>query len=258
MAKWHYYNENGEKIGPIRGRDLTRLVREGTVTQNTRVEDENGRVALAKNVTGLPFHETTNPDTLSSETSSVMLSPPAEVNPFTASMPATANPFAAPMPVAINPFTTSLSENYTAIPQSVHVPIVEEPRRSFGEMVASAAKSLMNFLASIVAFVLVLLLCVFVAWLLWWLWSVTQDPPREREVDRVPPATIPSDEQANTPPPSKRPTTNAVPIHPDNDGPVIVPRPARRTPSVQREQVIRQLGQPPARTQTPNRPTQSR
>ena len=54
MAKWHYYNENGEKIGPLRGRDLKQLAQQGTVTPNTRVEDENGCTALAKNVTGLP------------------------------------------------------------------------------------------------------------------------------------------------------------------------------------------------------------
>jgi len=57
MAKWHYYNENGERVGPIRGRDLKQLAQQGVITPSTRVEDENGRTALAKNVTGLPFYE---------------------------------------------------------------------------------------------------------------------------------------------------------------------------------------------------------
>ena len=57
MANWYYYDENGEKIGPIKGRDLNRLAKEETITPETRVEDENGRTALAKNVKGLPFYE---------------------------------------------------------------------------------------------------------------------------------------------------------------------------------------------------------
>ena len=58
MANWYYYNENGEKIGPIRGRDLKQLVQQGTITRETLVEDENGRTALANNVRGLTFSET--------------------------------------------------------------------------------------------------------------------------------------------------------------------------------------------------------
>ena len=52
-----YYNESGEKIGPIRGRELKALAQQGTITPNTRVEDERGRTALAKQVTGLTFPE---------------------------------------------------------------------------------------------------------------------------------------------------------------------------------------------------------
>ena len=60
MANWYYYNENKEKIGPIRGRELRELVRQGTITPTTVIEDETGRKALAKHVTGLEFPETVN------------------------------------------------------------------------------------------------------------------------------------------------------------------------------------------------------
>ena len=58
MANWHYYNENREKIGPITGSDLKRLVQQGTVTPETFVEDPTGRTGLAKDVKGLKFADT--------------------------------------------------------------------------------------------------------------------------------------------------------------------------------------------------------
>jgi len=95
MAKWHYYNEGGEKIGPVRGRELKALAQQGTVTPETTVEDENGRIALAKNVTGLTFYEAAQ-----SEMSSVIVPPSAEANPFSAATPAANNPFATHSPFA--------------------------------------------------------------------------------------------------------------------------------------------------------------
>jgi len=80
MANWHYYSESGEKIGPVRGRELKRLVEQGTITQETVVEDDNGRTALAKNVKGLTFPEMVQP----------------EPNPFVTVPPVTDNPFASP------------------------------------------------------------------------------------------------------------------------------------------------------------------
>ena len=59
---WYYYNENNQKIGPIRGKELKQLAQAGTITPETSVEDENGRTALAKNVTGLTFPETVHSD----------------------------------------------------------------------------------------------------------------------------------------------------------------------------------------------------
>ena len=82
MATWYYYNESGEKIGPIRGRDLKQLTQQGTVTPNTRVEDENGRTALAKNVTGLPF-----PIPTSTAPNPFTAVPPVSENPSTIAVP---------------------------------------------------------------------------------------------------------------------------------------------------------------------------
>ena len=59
MAKWHYFDENGNKVGPVRGRELKLLAQQGSIAPNTRVEDENGQIALAKQVTGLTFPEST-------------------------------------------------------------------------------------------------------------------------------------------------------------------------------------------------------
>jgi len=68
MANWHYYNESKEKIGPITGTELKQLVRQGTITPETFVEDPTGRTGLAKDVNGLKFPKTTSPEpTLSVE-----------------------------------------------------------------------------------------------------------------------------------------------------------------------------------------------
>jgi hypothetical protein len=127
MAKWHYYDENGSKIGPIRGRELKALAQQGTVTPETRVEDENGRVALAKNVMGLPFYEAAQSGSTSSnvvqsekapsELSSVMLPP------------STVKRFAAP-------------ENQ-AVPQSVAVPIATNSKPSLWIALAAIVVVLM-------------------------------------------------------------------------------------------------------------------
>jgi len=88
MANWYYYDENSEKIGPIKGRDLNRLAKEGTITPETRVEDENGRTALAKNVKGLPFYEAKQSEVASSES-----------NPFSGNMSSVIAPLPPDQPI---------------------------------------------------------------------------------------------------------------------------------------------------------------
>jgi hypothetical protein len=78
MADWYYYNESGEKVGPIRGRELKRLAQQGTVTPETRIEDENGRIALARNVTGLTFPEVARSELVPLESSTALLPPSAD------------------------------------------------------------------------------------------------------------------------------------------------------------------------------------
>jgi hypothetical protein len=57
MAKWFYYNEDREKLGPITGKELKQLALQGTITPENFVEDPNGRTGLAKDVKGLTFAE---------------------------------------------------------------------------------------------------------------------------------------------------------------------------------------------------------
>ena len=54
---FYYYNESGEKIGPLEGSDLKRLARQGVITPKTKVEDENGKTHPAGNFPKLfPFY----------------------------------------------------------------------------------------------------------------------------------------------------------------------------------------------------------
>ena len=58
MATWYYYNENGEKVGPFRGRELKKLARQGTITPETLIESEKGILLVAGNTENLTFPET--------------------------------------------------------------------------------------------------------------------------------------------------------------------------------------------------------
>jgi len=113
MAKWHYYNESGDKI-EITGGQLKGLAKAGMITPDTIVETEDGKKARAGKVQGLTFIAPSTPaqDTSllppnevnvapSVEEDAYGLAPPPEVNPFTTSMPiAVSTPVAAPPPTA--------------------------------------------------------------------------------------------------------------------------------------------------------------
>ena len=58
MANWYYYNKNGEKAGPISTVALKELANKGLIQRDTRIENSNGRSALAGGVNGLTFPET--------------------------------------------------------------------------------------------------------------------------------------------------------------------------------------------------------
>ena len=55
MANWYYYNKNDEKVGPISATALKELARQGLITKETKLENGNGRSALAGQVNGLEF-----------------------------------------------------------------------------------------------------------------------------------------------------------------------------------------------------------
>ena len=168
MANWHYYNEIGKKVGPIRGRELKELAQQGTVTPETRVENENGQTALAKHIKGLPFYETTPSETEPSELSTVMPPSPTEANPFAATL-AEPNPFVAVPPVEANPFRASIP--------GVVSPVSPKSEWSLGAIMASAMRGTMRFIAATAGLVTALVLAVFVVWMLYSLLVLTGTVP---------------------------------------------------------------------------------
>jgi len=53
MSTWYYYNENGQKFGPVGGSELKQLVQQGWIARATVVETESGQKARAEKVKGL-------------------------------------------------------------------------------------------------------------------------------------------------------------------------------------------------------------
>ena len=63
MANWYYYSKTGEKVGPVSATSLKDLARQGLITKETKVENQNGRTAAAGQINGLTFAETKPPET---------------------------------------------------------------------------------------------------------------------------------------------------------------------------------------------------
>ena len=71
MSDIHYYDENGEKTGPVTLKELATLAHQGMVTPETPIETECGHHGIAGEISGLfdtddtetptPFHD--QPDT---------------------------------------------------------------------------------------------------------------------------------------------------------------------------------------------------
>ncbi|MDR0522793.1 MAG: DUF4339 domain-containing protein [Planctomycetaceae bacterium] len=53
MANWFYYDNNGQKQGPVTGSQLKQLAAQGLVLPETVIETETGRQVTAKEVKGL-------------------------------------------------------------------------------------------------------------------------------------------------------------------------------------------------------------
>jgi hypothetical protein len=64
MANWFYYDDNGQKQGPIDEEQLQILVANGMILPETRIETEDGRKAKAGKIKGLTFPpvDTVSPD----------------------------------------------------------------------------------------------------------------------------------------------------------------------------------------------------
>ncbi len=63
MSNWYYYNANDEKVGPVSATALKDLARQGFITRETKIENTNGRTAVAGQVNGLTFAETKQVET---------------------------------------------------------------------------------------------------------------------------------------------------------------------------------------------------
>jgi hypothetical protein len=55
MANWYYYDENGQKQGPITSPQLQTLATNGVITPSSRLATEDGREGAAGSIPGLKF-----------------------------------------------------------------------------------------------------------------------------------------------------------------------------------------------------------
>lgn len=82
MTNWFFYTPTGEKVGPISASALKELVQQGRIKPETKIENEEGKSAAAKNVRGLVFPETAIPPVRpdDSPVQAASASPGADVN----------------------------------------------------------------------------------------------------------------------------------------------------------------------------------
>ena len=55
MANWFYYDSDGQKKGPLTTGQVKELARSGTITPETKIENEAGKSAVAGKIKGLEF-----------------------------------------------------------------------------------------------------------------------------------------------------------------------------------------------------------
>jgi len=84
-STWFYYDNSGQKQGPITAGQLKGLAKQGTITPETVVETEEGKTAPAGKIQGLQFSEPepVPPVTIEKDTASPIPSP-VNVPPFSA------------------------------------------------------------------------------------------------------------------------------------------------------------------------------
>ena len=57
MADWYYYDNNGNKLGPVTGRQLKELARTGRIPPETLIEGQDGQTVFARQAGNLTFPE---------------------------------------------------------------------------------------------------------------------------------------------------------------------------------------------------------
>jgi len=154
MANWHYYNKNGEKVGPVTPTALKLLAQQGVISRETVLENQNGRTAVAGDVNGLTFPtqlDATPKTTVtppSSDDVYGLSSQESRITPYTKPellpppFPVAVNPFTIEVPVAgkpdtINPFSVEPSVSVT--PPAVASPAKKKPFSVQDSPVASEA-----------------------------------------------------------------------------------------------------------------------
>jgi len=84
MSTWYFYDNAGQKRGPITGGQLKGVAKAGQITPETVVETEEGRTAPAKKVKGLMFCEATPKTVVPQQNPFAPMPVPDAVNPFAA------------------------------------------------------------------------------------------------------------------------------------------------------------------------------
>ena len=219
MAKWFYYNKQGDKIETTAGR-LKGLAKQGLITPETIVENEEGKRSRAGKVKGFTFVATAQTEIKTSESATaefednglLQTKPPIDIdehtllatvqkdiceyhtalamgeNPFTAPMPKEVNPFTAPMPQEVNPFTltTTGETNPLATPARVaNREMLKKVATDFiniGRATKAVAKANMRRITLVIGFLLVVaLICIVVPLA----WSLLSDKMEQRELARI-------------------------------------------------------------------------
>ncbi|MCL2306080.1 MAG: DUF4339 domain-containing protein [Planctomycetaceae bacterium] len=83
MAKWYYYNEKGNKVGPFPIEGLKQLAQAGTITRDTILENTAGCLIVAEMFKDLSFPKSPKLSTPPPRTASSPLHPPTPPIPAT-------------------------------------------------------------------------------------------------------------------------------------------------------------------------------
>ena len=148
MANWYYFNENGNRVGPVTSRELKGLAANGTITPGTAIETEDGKTVLAKKIKGLVFADASKPESAlglremhvvaPSDTSEVYglsslpsLSAPVKPTPPLAPVPVVKMPLPVPesaVPeLATEPTAMTLDDLYVGEPDANEIPAAPSP-----------------------------------------------------------------------------------------------------------------------------------